>query len=213
MAVSLLQKRNQLVRSRTFNVGIHISISPQSKRIQTFTATTHCWCTDCSREGMRSTRGFTIFELLIVMALIAIFAAMGIPTLQESTRRNAVWTGSETIGTQIRQARLKAISRNKSFRVRFNCPAAGQFRILEVTGNGAIDNATDRCDLYQTHDSGVYVMPENVAYGTPPVLTVNSRGVFTSSGSIPATITVAYGSYSSRALTVSATGQINFASY
>ena len=163
---------------------------------------------------MRSTRGFTMFELLIVMALISIFAAMGIPTLQESTRRNAVWTASETIGTQIRQARLKAISRNRSFRVRFDCPAAGQFRVLEVTGNSTIDNHDDRCIMQQTHDSGVYAMPVNVSYGsTPPLLTVNSRGIFTSSASIPTTITVTYGNSSSRALSVSATGQINFASY
>lgn len=161
---------------------------------------------------MGSTRGFTIFELLVVMALIAIFAAMGIPTLQESTKRNAIWTASETIGTQVRQARLKAISRNRSFRIRFDCPAAGQFRVLEVTGNSAIDTATNRCSLYQTHDSGVYVMPSNVNYGTAPVLTVNSRGVFSSTGSIPATITVTNGT-SSRAVEISATGQINFGIY
>lgn len=162
---------------------------------------------------MRSTRGFTMFELLIVMALIAIFAAMGVPTLQESTRRNAVWTASEMIGTQVRQARLKAISRNKSFVVRFDCPATGQFRVLEVTGNATIDNNASRCTMYQTHDSGVYALPLNVNFGTPPTLTVNSRGVFTSTGSLPAAITVSYGTYSSRQLTVSATGQINFATY
>ena len=116
------------------------------------------------------------------MALIAILTAVAIPTLQESTKRNAIWTASETIGTQIRQARLKAISRNRSFRIRFDCPAAQQFRVLEVTGNSTIDNATDRCSLYQTHDSGVYAMPSNVTYGTPPVLTVNSRDVFSSTG-------------------------------
>ena len=55
-------------------------------------------------------------------------------------------------------------------------------------------------------------MPSNVTYGTPPVLTVNSRGIFSSSGSIPASITVTNGS-SSRALSVSATGQINFGIY
>lgn len=154
-----------------------------------------------------------MFELLIVMALIAIFAAMGIPTLQESTRRNAVWTASEMIGTQVRQARLKAISRNKSFRLRFDCPSANQFRVLEVTGNSTIDNHANRCNMQQTHDSGIYAMPANINYGTPPLLTVNSRGVFTSSTSIPSTITVAYGTYSSRTLSVSATGQISFASY
>ena len=163
---------------------------------------------------MHSDRGFTMIEILVVMALIGILSAMAIPTLQESSRRNAVWTASETIGTMLRQARLKAISRNKSFRVRFDCPATGQFRLLEVTGNASIDNATGRCSTYQTYDSGVYAMPANVTYGTPPILTVNSRGVFSvSSGSIPATITVTYGNYSSRTLTLSATGQINFGTY
>lgn len=163
---------------------------------------------------MRSTRGFTMFELLVVMGLITVLAGMAIPTLMESTRRNSVWSSSELIGSQIRQARLKAISRNKSFRVRFDCPAAGQFRLLEVTGNSTIDDATNRCSTTQTYDSGVMAMPNGVSYGTGlPVLTVNSRGIFSSTTGIPATITVTYGGYSSRSFTVSATGQIVFASY
>jgi prepilin-type N-terminal cleavage/methylation domain-containing protein len=164
---------------------------------------------------MQSVRGFTLIELLVVIALIGIMAAIGIPTLQESTRRNAVWSASELIGSQIRQARLKAISRNLSFRIRFDCPAVGQFRVLRVTGDSTIDNATGRCSQQQTYDSGILVMPANVSYGTtPPTLTVNSRGVFSpSTGSLPATYTVSYGSYSSRTLSVSATGQINFGAY
>jgi type IV fimbrial biogenesis protein FimT len=156
---------------------------------------------------MRSEYGFTMFELLIVMALIAIFSAMGIPTLQESTRRNSVWSASELIGSQIRQARLKAISRNMSFQVRFNCPAAGQFRVLQVTGT---INDANRCTTQLTYDSGVMAMPSSVTFGTPASLTVNSRGLF----STAATITVTHStSASSRTLTMSPTGQITFGVY
>lgn len=163
---------------------------------------------------MRSIRGFTLFELLIAMALIGIMSAIGIPTLMESTRRNAVWSASELIGSQIRQARLKAISRNLSFQVRFNCPATGQFRVLQVDGT---INTTGRCATQLTYDSGAMVMPSSVSFSSSPSmpeLTVNSRGVFTSTTTIPATIAVTHASNSaSRTLTVSATGQINFGAF
>ena len=157
-----------------------------------------------------------MFELLVVMALITIIGGMAIATTTGSTARNSVWTASEQIGSQIRQARLKAISRNTRFRVRFDCPAVGQYRVLQVTGNGAIDDADDRCDLYQQYDSGIYTMPQNVSYGDdPPLLEVNGRGTFTSDSGIPTVITVTYSgsNTTSRALTMSATGQISFETY
>jgi prepilin-type N-terminal cleavage/methylation domain-containing protein len=163
---------------------------------------------------MRSTRGFTLFELLVVMGLIAILSAISIPVMMESAGRNSAWTASEQIGSQIRQARLKAISRNRTFRVRFDCPQVGQYRVLVVTGDAVIDAAANRCDMTQQFDSGVYAMPDRVTYtDPPPLLEVNSRGVFTSSLGIPATIAVTYNGESTRNLTVSATGQINFDVY
>ena len=162
---------------------------------------------------MRSASGFTLFELLVVMALITILSAIAIPTLMSGTERNDVWTASERIGSQIRQARLKAISRNMSFRVRFDCPAVGNFRVLAVTGDAAIDGAPDRCSQTVDYDSGVYTMPPNTSYDEdPPLLTVNSRGVYSSDKGIPSTITVSHGNGTSRALTMSATGQISFES-
>jgi len=163
---------------------------------------------------MQSNRGFTLFELLIVMGLLGVMAAIALPGLAESTRRNTVWTSSELIGSQIRQARLKAISRNMSFRVRFDCPAVGQFRVLQVTGDATIDNATNRCSTQQTYDSGVFAMNPNIGWGSsPPVLTVNSRGVFSSSTGIPSMIAVSYRNATTRTLTMSATGQISFGTY
>src|SRR5687768_3716829 len=92
----------------------------------------HRWSGPCYLMGMRSNRGFTLIELMVVMGLAGILAAMAVPVYIESSARNRVWTASETIGSQIRQARLKAISRNRVFQVRFSCPAAGQFRVLAV---------------------------------------------------------------------------------
>ena len=159
---------------------------------------------------MRSESGFTLFELLVVVALIAILSAIAIPTMSSSTERNAVWTASEQLGSQVRQARLKAITRNTPFRIVFDCPAAGQYRVLIV--DGTIDD-DDRCDQTLEHDSGAYTMPLNVTYTADlPALQVNGRGQYSliGGGVLPLRITVQYGTTHSRDLTISATGQISF---
>lgn len=162
---------------------------------------------------MRSNRGFTLIELMIAMSVAGILAAVAVPVFVESSARNSVWTASELIGAQIRQARLKAISRNTRFRVRFDCPDIGTFRVLVVTGNALIDDAADRCTDTQEYDSGTFAMPVAVGYGDVDTLEVNGRGVYSSiGGAIPQVITVTYGARS-RSLTVTATGQITFESF
>jgi prepilin-type N-terminal cleavage/methylation domain-containing protein len=161
---------------------------------------------------MRSNRGFTLFELLIVVALIGTLGAIAIPVLGESTNRNLVWTASEQIGSQIRQARLKAITRNQSYQVRFNCPAANQYRVLIVDGN---INDVDRCTQFKPQDTGVYVMPANVTYNNTATLQVNGRGQYSivGAGALPLTLNVRHRVGHQRNFTVSITGQITFANF
>jgi prepilin-type N-terminal cleavage/methylation domain-containing protein len=164
--------------------------------------------------GMRSNRGFSLIELMIAMGIAGVLAAVAIPVFIESSARNSIWTASETIGSQIRQARLKAISRNRSFQVRFDCPEVGQYRILVV--DGTIDDL-DRCSTTVVEggtvlDSGTFAMPNSVSFGDVDTLEVNSRGIYTSDGAIPQIITVTYGERQ-RTLTISATGQITFSDF
>lgn len=161
---------------------------------------------------MRSERGNTLIEVLITVGLIGVGTAISVPVFMESNARSKLWTGAEQIGAEIRQARLKAISSNTTYRVVFDCPAAGQLRSLIMTGDPAVDDDPGRCADTLEGDSGSIHMPTGVGYGADDStgLQVTGRGVFTAmGGAIPLTINVTYGA-TLRTLTVSATGQITF---
>jgi type II secretory pathway pseudopilin PulG len=164
---------------------------------------------------MQSSRGFSLIEMLVIVGMIGVLGAIGLPVLMDSSNRNAVWTASEQVASQIRQARLKAISRNTPFRVRFNCPANRQYRVLRVTGVAAVDNAANRCTTYLQHDSGIYSLPERVDFGAVPILEVNGRGQYSlpAAGAMPLMINVQYANTHTRTFTVSITGQITFEAF
>ena len=170
------------------------------------------WPHACSSRGMRSNRGFSMLELIIVLGMLGVLGAMALPVMFDANNRNSVWTASEQIGSQVRQARLMAITRNTSFQVRFDCPVARQYRLLVV--DGTINDA-DRCTQYRTFDSGVFIMPANVTYANTATLQVNGRGQYSivGVGALPRTITVQHSNGHARTMTVSITGQITFATF
>lgn len=161
---------------------------------------------------MRSERGYTLIEVLIVVGLIGIVSGISVPVFMESNARSRLWSGSELMGATIRQARLRAISSNANQRVVFDCPSAGDFRSLVMTGDPVVDDAAGRCSQTLDGDSGTLEMPLGVAFDTAgaTALEVTGRGVFTATGAaIPLTISVTHGTVS-RTLVVSLTGQITF---
>jgi prepilin-type N-terminal cleavage/methylation domain-containing protein len=158
---------------------------------------------------MTSARGFTLVELLIAGGIIGLAAAAAIPAMNNAVQRNKVITSTELVAAQIREARLAAISRNKAFRVSFNCPAPGALRMLAVTGNAAVDNDVNRCRMNQPNDGPLLYMPQGLSFGNAqPVLEVSARGQISAiAGTMPQTVSVTYGAYS-RTLVVSATGRV-----
>jgi prepilin-type N-terminal cleavage/methylation domain-containing protein len=159
---------------------------------------------------VRHEHGYTMIELLIALGLVTILAGISVPVFIESSRRNQVWTAAESVGGSIRQARLRAISRNRTYRIAFNCPRPASLRILVVTGDASVDNAEDRCTTYfaEEGDGGEIVMPQGVTFGDVPTLEVNARGLFTAiGGAVPQLITVTNGDIV-RIVRVSAAGQV-----
>ena len=60
------------------------------------------WIRSCYVQGVRSERGFTLVEMLIVVGMIGIVTAISVPVFIESNARSRLWTGSEQIGATIR---------------------------------------------------------------------------------------------------------------
>lgn len=179
------------------------------------TASAERWSFSCCITGMRQESGYSLIEMLIGLAIIGVVLAIAVPVFLESNRRTSLWTGSERLGAVIRQTRLKAISQNQTYRVRFDCPAANQVRSLILTGTPATDDAVNRCAQTLVGDGEIVEMPTGVSFDPEDAteLRVTPRGVFTAVGdSIPLTINVSYGT-STRTLAVSATGQITFSGY
>ena len=163
---------------------------------------------------MRSQRGYTLVEILIVVGLIAVTIGVSVPVFLQSNALNDVWTSAERLGGLIRQTRLKAISRNATYEVRFNCPSAGSARGLIMTGDVGVDDAAGRCSTTTDGDTDVVVMPVGVTLDLDGAtgLQVTGRGDFTAEGvgvSIPHTLSVSQGS-GIRSLRDSITGQITF---
>lgn len=58
--------------------------------------------------------GFTLLELLIVMAILTIVAGIAVPAMQAAARLTRMETGGQTFMGDLRLARMEAIRRNRS---------------------------------------------------------------------------------------------------
>src|SRR6476620_11555755 len=98
-----------------------------------------------------STLGFTIIELLVTVALIGIVAGIAVPLMTNAA--DAIKLGEATLEVEreLQHARFTAVSANQPMRLRFDCPAAGNYRMTELIGTPSVpasaDAAANRCSL------------------------------------------------------------------
>jgi prepilin-type N-terminal cleavage/methylation domain-containing protein len=93
---------------------------------------------------MRDDRGFSLIEVLAVVAVIGVIAAVAAPVITNSLEGMRLGASARELERQLQDARLKAVSTNRRIRVRTNCPATGEYRMVQVLGTTA-DASTSRC--------------------------------------------------------------------
>jgi len=137
---------------------------------------------------IHSRGGFTLIDIMVAITVFSILAAGALPMLINVADSMRLGQGQRDVYQEMQTARLIAVSSNRPMRVRFNCPAAGQYRLTELIGStsnpDANDTANDRCsdtkwtfpanDVDPTsrpnHDGPVRRLPTNVTFGAASIL-------------------------------------------
>lgn len=98
--------------------------------------------------------GFTLVEMMMTVGVFAILAGAAVPQLADMTGEMRLRQAVREVERELQTARLKAVTANRPIRVRFNCPSARQYRMVELIGTPSDPHAEDldtdlsRCSDY-----------------------------------------------------------------
>jgi len=87
--------------------------------------------------------GFSLIELLMVVALVGIVSVIGMPLLGQIAGSIELGEAARQVERELQSARMAAVAANQPVRVMFNCPVAGQFRLVELIGTPSVPAAAD----------------------------------------------------------------------
>lgn len=101
------------------------------------------------RMSYRREAGLTLIELMMVLTVFAIVAGASVPTMMNMSEFLKLGNNTREVERTLQTARLRAVTSNRPIRVRFNCPVAGNYRMVEVIGSASTpdpkDDAANRC--------------------------------------------------------------------
>lgn len=91
---------------------------------------------------VRSRQGFTLVELMVVMAVIGILAAMSTPTLTRSMRRSDARESANNMAQLLRTARTQAMSRGEVVLLRIDAGNEASFATMSAAPNVLVGDDT-----------------------------------------------------------------------
>jgi Tfp pilus assembly protein FimT len=135
-----------------------------------------------------TTGGFTLVDVICTIAVFALLAGISVPAFRSVTEGYKLGQTLREVERELQTARLKSVTANRPMRVRFNCPAAGQYRMVELIGTpsvpAAADDAANRCQestypspagdnnplTRPNHDGPMRRLPTGITFGTANTL-------------------------------------------
>jgi type II secretory pathway pseudopilin PulG len=133
-------------------------------------------------------RGFTLIEVMMMSALIVIISGMGVALMRNVADGIKLGQAARQVERELQTARLKAVSSNQPMRVRFDCPVAKQYRMVELVGTPGVPAAADdpagRCSQsnypFPASDTNILTRPNHDG----PVRQIDSSVAFQQSTTI-----------------------------
>ena len=89
-------------------------------------------------------RGFTLIEVMIVVVIIGVVSALAIPAFSEWRSKQAVRSGSQALVAHFKQARVLALTENRSVSIKF-CDGAVRTDKAWVFDSSSPDATCDPC--------------------------------------------------------------------
>ena len=135
-----------------------------------------------------SQSGFSLIELLMVSALVGIVSVIGLPLLGQISGTIELGEAARQVERELQSARMTAVSANHPVRVMFNCPVAGQYRMVELIGTPAVPAAADGVVGRCAESTYPFPAPDNNPITRPnndgPVRRLSAQVTFTTSPTI-----------------------------
>jgi type II secretory pathway pseudopilin PulG len=119
-----------------------------------------------------SDTGFSLIDLVVVVAIIGIVCAITIPLMLGAIDRMRLGQSAREVERELHQAKQRAVGKSSVVRVHFNCPAARDYRSVELIGTPSAPLAQDTAGAARCGTAG-YPFP---APDTNPLTRPNLDG-------------------------------------